>query len=158
MQSIDAILHRGAAPHQHVPKSSRQSLSLIARQQVPGTVKELLDDPEGSDGEFAAFDKLMEAYELACEDADFDTLIALPLPADPDDIWCEIEDSVIRNAQWSYLPRLMQKFDKRFDTNFLSEIITSNYMDEHKVYVLEMALRAKWNIDSPKADGGHILW
>ena len=158
MQSIDAILYRDAALHQHVPDGSRQSSSRPTRQQAPGTVKELVDDSEGSDGEFAAFDKLMEAYELACEDADFGTLVALPLPADPDDIWCEIEDSVIRNAQWSYLQRLMQKFGKHFDTDFLAEIITSNYMDEHKVCVLEIALRAGWKIDSPKSDGGHILW
>ena len=158
MQSIDAVLgqadygRRGSSTdssYYHAPHADRY---------IPGHVLEAVDeDGHLSDDEFGEFDRLIEAYEIACADADFQSLLSLPLPADPEDIWSEIEDIAIRTAQWDHLQQLMQKFDKHFDTDFLAGVVSSGYEDEQKVYVVELALHSGWNINSPRSDGGYIL-
>lgn len=133
----------------------------IAKQPVHYTADEDTNDYDSDDDDddrFAAFDKLIEDYETACASMDFGTLLALPVPADPEDVWSEIEDVVVRNRQWDYLLQMMQKFEKNFDTDFMADIVSSGYSDEQKVCVIELALHTGWKINSPKSNSDYILW
>lgn len=163
-QPIDAVLYDDEDDHDGVKTPTGLPFRSVAKQPVDYTDDEDTNDYDGDgdddddDDEFAAFDKLIEDYESACASMDFMTLLVLPVLKDPEDVWSEVEDVVVRNRQWDYLLQMMQKFEKNFDTDFMADIVSSAYDDEQKVCVIELALHSGWNINSPKPNGDYILW
>lgn len=152
VQSIAAVLGEAEA-HVHERTLNSYRPSLMKATKFPSFSARHVRRED----DFQRLQRLLKAYESACANLDFTTLLSLPPPADADDIWSEVEDVAVRNEQWDCLLQLMHNFGKHFTTDFIADIITSEYEDHQKGEVISLALRHGWDIDSAKSDGGHIL-